>query len=217
MIRYWSFAASVLAILLASYVLVEVLDIRMLQDPESSLDAGGPVGGVVGVSLLVADAFIPVPSSLVMIALGALYGAVPAILLSLTGKVGMAAACFAVGRRGGPLMARVVPPGERRRADDLLKRRGSLAILVSRPIPLLAEATALLAGASPLGWGRAMLAALAGSAPEAVAYSLAGAIAPSFENAGLIWGSFVLVVAVFWIAGHYLQRRAGQAVEATPR
>jgi hypothetical protein len=64
---------------------------------------------------------------------------------------------------------------------------GALAVLASRPLPLLAETVAIVAGASSLRWSRAMLAAALGSLPEAVAYSLAGSIAPTFENAGVIW------------------------------
>jgi hypothetical protein len=47
--------------------------------------------------------------------------------------------------------------------------------LLSRPVSLLAETVTVLA-ASSIGWGRAMLAALAGSAPEAAVYALAGAV-----------------------------------------
>jgi len=50
----------------------------------------------------------------------------------------------------------------------LLARRGTLAIIVTRPVLLLSETTALMAGASPLGWRRVALAALAGSLPGAL-------------------------------------------------
>jgi len=52
-----------------------------------------------------------------------------------------------------------------------------LAILVTRPVPLLAETTAIVVGSSPLGWGRMALAALAGSFPGALLYALTGAVA----------------------------------------
>ncbi len=82
----------------------------------------------VGVGLLIADVLLPVPSSIVMIAHGALFGVVYGTLLSLIGGTGATLVGFALGRRGGPLLARVVSREERTRADCLLRRWGALAI-----------------------------------------------------------------------------------------
>jgi uncharacterized membrane protein YdjX (TVP38/TMEM64 family) len=209
--RYWTIAATILTLFLTTYLLVEALDVGILTDPRTSLRAAGWAGAVLGVFLLVADQFVPVASSLVMISLGALYGAPAGIALAVAGRVGMAAAGFAVGRAGGPLLERFVSADERARADALLRRWGALAVLVSRPLPLLAETVAIVAGASPLRWSRALLAAALGSLPEAVAYSLAGSIAPSLENAGLIWGSFAVVAGGFWLLGRRIERRTASA------
>jgi uncharacterized membrane protein YdjX (TVP38/TMEM64 family) len=209
--RYWMLAASVLALFLTTYLLVEALGVSLLTDPRASLHGAGWAGAALGVSLLVADEFLPVPSSLVMISLGALYGAPAGIVLSLTGRVGMAAAGFAVGRAGGPLLERLISDRERARADALLRRWGTLAVLISRPVPLVAETVAIAAGASLMRWTRVLAAAALGSLPEAVAYSLAGAIAPSFENAGLIWGSFFVIAASFWLVGRWIDRRTTPA------
>jgi uncharacterized membrane protein YdjX (TVP38/TMEM64 family) len=206
--RYWTIVGFLLALFLTSYLLIEAFDVGVLTNPRSSLRAAGWAGAVLGVALLVADQFAPVASSLVMLSLGALYGAPAGIALSLAGRVGMAAAGFAVGRAGGPLLERLVSERERARADASLARWGALAVLVSRPVPLLAETIAIMAGASPLSWSRALLAAALGSLPEAVAYALAGSIAPSLENAGLIWGSFLVIAAGFWLLGRWIDRRA---------
>ena len=217
--RYWTIAATILALFLTSYLLVDALDVGFLSDPRTSLRSAGWAGAALGVFLLVADQFLPVPSSLVMLSLGALYGAPLAIILSLAGRVGMAAAGFAVGRAGGPLLERVISKEERARADALLLRWGALAVLVSRPVPLLAETVAIVAGASAMRWSTALLAAALGSLPEAVAYSLAGSIAPSLENAGLIWGSFLLIAGAFWLLGRRIERgakRAGTPAQTSP-
>jgi uncharacterized membrane protein YdjX (TVP38/TMEM64 family) len=120
----------------------------------------------------------------------------------------MLAAGFALGRAGGRMLARVISPAELARADALLRRWGGLAVLVSRPVPLLAETVAIVAGTSGMRWSIALLAALLGSLPEAVVYSLAGSIAPSIENAGLIWGSFLVIAGAFWFLGRWIDRRA---------
>jgi uncharacterized membrane protein YdjX (TVP38/TMEM64 family) len=206
--RYWMLAATILALFLTTYLLVEALDVRLLTDPGPSLRNAGWAGAVLGVLLLVADQFLPVPSSLVMISLGALYGAPAGVALALSGRVGMAATGFAVGRAGGPVLERLVSHQERARADALLSRWGALAVLASRPVPLLGETVVIVAGASPLRWSRVMLAAALGSLPEAVAYSLAGSISPTLSSAGLIWGSFLLVACGFWLLGRWIGQRA---------
>jgi hypothetical protein len=73
--RYWALAATIFALLLTAYLLVEALDVALLADPRPQLRDGGLTGAALGVGLLVADQLIPVPSSVVMISLGALYGA----------------------------------------------------------------------------------------------------------------------------------------------
>jgi uncharacterized membrane protein YdjX (TVP38/TMEM64 family) len=156
---------------------------------------------------LVADVALPVPSSLVMIAHGALFGVVIGTLLSLVGSTGAALAGFAIGRRSGPLLARLVPVEELVQADCLLIRGGMLAIIVTRPVPLLAETTAIVVGTSRLGWERATLAALAGSLPGALLYALTGAGTARFQNGALVFGLVLLVASSFWLVGRWLESR----------
>ena len=75
--RYWTIAATILALFLTTYLLVEALDVPVLTDPRPSLRDAGWAGAALGVFLLVADQFLPIPSSLVMVSLGALYGIDP--------------------------------------------------------------------------------------------------------------------------------------------
>src|SRR5207248_1807305 len=143
--------------------------------------------------------------SLVMVAHGALFGVVMGTFLSLLGSVGAALFGFAIGRRGGTLLARVVPPEERARADRMLARWGTLAVVVTRPVPLLAETVAIMAGASPLGWGRMALAALIGSLPPALLYALTGATVANFQSTSLMFGVVLLVTGSFWLVGRLLE------------
>ncbi len=211
MIRYWAVTGLMLGLFLTLFLLVEALRIPLLTDPSPWLERGGAIAALVGVGLLVADVGLPVPSSLVMVAHGALFGAVVGTLLSLLGSVGADLAGFAIGRRGGPLLSRLVFAEERERADRLLSRWGALAILVTRPVPLLAETVVILAGASPLGWRRVALAALAGSLPGAMFYALTGALAASFQNGPLVFGLVLLVAGLFWLIGRWVGRRVGAA------
>ena len=205
--RYATLAGALRALFLTAYLLVEAVAVPVLADPAPSLERGGVAGAVVGVFLLVADALLPVASSVVMVALGALYGVPIAVALALGGRVAMAAVGFAIGRRGGPMMERLVRGEERARGERVLSRRGALAVVVSRPVPLVAETVAVLAGASRVPWGRFLLAALVGSLPEVLAYSLAGAVAASFGSAAVIWTLFIAAVGGFWLVARWLDNR----------
>ncbi|HEY8835538.1 MAG TPA: VTT domain-containing protein, partial [Chthoniobacterales bacterium] len=161
--RYFMVMGGMLAVFLALFFLVEALGVPLLVDPTPWLNQRSAWAAALGVGLLVADVLLPVPSSLVMVAHGALFGVVIGTLLSLLGSTGAAVFGFWIGRRGGRLLERLVPLRERQRADHMLERWGLLAVIVTRAIPLLAETVAIMAGASPLGWGRTALAALFGS------------------------------------------------------
>lgn len=208
--RYAGIAASVLTFFLLLYVLVEALDVGALTDPSAALNRPGVGSAAVGVGLLVADAVLPVPSSLVMLAHGALFGVLVGALLSIVGRLGSALAGFWIGRKGGRYMARLVSDDERERANALLARWGALAVLITRPVPLLAETVTVLAGASRMRWATLALAATLGSLPEAVLYAVAGSVAARFHNAALVFLAMVVVASAFWL----VLSRAGARLEA---
>lgn len=205
--RYALLTLAMMVLFLALFGLVEHLRVPLLTDPDPWLARGGWIAAALGAGLLVADVLLPVPASLVMIAHGALFGVVGGTLLSLAGALGAAAFGFALGRRGGPLLSRLVPEDERLRADALLERWGDLAVLVTRPVPILAETVAILAGASRMGWGRMSLASLAGSLPAALIYALTGATARHLDSLPLVFGLVLGVAGIFWIVGRSLRRQ----------
>jgi uncharacterized membrane protein YdjX (TVP38/TMEM64 family) len=194
-----------LALFLLLFFLVEALGVPLLADPTPWLNRAGFWAAALGVALLVADVLLPVPSSIVMVAHGALFGVVIGTLLSLLGSTGATLFGFWIGRHGEKLLDRLVPSGERERADRLLKRWGMLAIVVTRPIPLVAETVAIMAGASPLTWGRTALAALAGSLPPALLYALTGATAGRFQNTALMFLFVLLITGIFWMVGRKIR------------
>jgi uncharacterized membrane protein YdjX (TVP38/TMEM64 family) len=207
MTRYLAVVATVLALLLVGFLVAEAFDLPLLTDPTPELAQGGVAGAILAVALLAADAVLPVPASLVMVASGALYGTATGALLALGGRVLGAMAGYAIGRRGGPLVARLVPRDGRDRADGLLRRWGPLAIVVTRPVPLVAETMTILAGASSIGWARVALAALVGSVPEAVLYAGSGALTRGAGAAAGIWVLLLVLAGALWIVGRWADRR----------
>jgi uncharacterized membrane protein YdjX (TVP38/TMEM64 family) len=208
--RYWSVVAGLLALFTVLFLAVEALGVPLLTDPGPWLDADAVPAATVGVGLLVVDVVLPVPSSLVMIAHGAAFGPLIGTVLSLAGSLGAALLGFGLGRRGGAALDRLVSPGERRRADALLDRWGLLAVLVTRPVPLLAETTVILAGTSRLGWGRTALAAALGSLPAALLYALAGSVAAGLANPVAVFALVLLLAGATWGLGTLIERRGAR-------
>jgi uncharacterized membrane protein YdjX (TVP38/TMEM64 family) len=184
---YWLVTAVLVGSALALFALGDAMGSSLLTDPLPSMRAAGWLAALIGVGLLVCDVALPVPSTVVMVAHGALFGLLPGAALSVLGGVGATVLGFAIGRRGRGVVARLTTPRQRDRADRLLGRWGALAIVLTRPVPVLAETVAVLAGTSPMRWPVAALAGAAGTVIPALACAWSGATA-----AGTVDGLFVL-------------------------
>lgn len=203
-------------VFLALFGLVEALGVPLLTDPRPWLERGRPLAAAVGLFLLVGDVLLPVPASLVMVAHGALFGVALGTLLSVAGSLGASAFGFYLGRIGSPLLIRSLSPEERRKADDLLARWGLLAVVVTRPIPILAESVALLAGTTALPWPRYLLASLSGLLPASFLYAVTGATAARLDSFLLIFALVLAVAGLFWLIGRRLAPPAPAASSSPP-
>ena len=194
--RYALVAASVAGAMAVVFALVEAIGVPILTDSEP-LGTGNETlaAATIGVALLVADVFLPVPSSVIMVANGALFGVILGSALSMVGSVGAFAVGFGLGRRGTAAMARLTAEDERRRADCFFARWGVAAIILSRPVPILAETISFVAGTSVLSWRSALGSAVVGTLPVAVLYAIAGALAADFAGTGAAF-TVVVVLAV---------------------
>ncbi|MGI9022210.1 MAG: VTT domain-containing protein [Acidimicrobiales bacterium] len=213
--RYWLLPGGVIAVTLLLFGIVAVVQPAVLADPDISARDAGAAAAVLGVGLLVVDALLPVPSSVVMVALGAAFGVPLGAALSLVGSFGAFLVGFAAGRGGRSRMSRFVPEGELHRADALLDRWGLLAIVVTRPVPILAETTAAMAGASRMPLGRAALAAAAGALPGAVVYALAGSLAVDASMEIVVIVTVLVVGGLLWAVARHTPAPPANVSRAT--
>lgn len=211
MLRWWFLAVVIACLLVLMFFAANASGIMLFSDPAPVMETARPVAAVAGVLLLIVDVFLPVPSILVMIANGSLFGVVGGTILSLVGSVGAVATGFAVGRAGTRAIERFVTPKEYERAGAFLRRWGVVAIAVSRPIPVLAETVAILAGSSPLTWSQALLAGLAGSIAPSLAYAWAGESAQELGMQGVIFAGVLAMTALTFFAARHLT--PGRATE----
>ncbi|NHC15056.1 TVP38/TMEM64 family protein [Motilibacter deserti] len=187
------------AVLLVLFVAVELVRPEILTDPSPWMDEAGPVAAVVGVTLLVVDVLVPAPSSVVMTAHGALFGIPLGAALSLLGGTGATLAAFALGRRGRGAVERRVRPAERARVAALLDRYGVLALVVTRPVPIVAETVALLAGTTTMPWRRALLGGVLGNIVPALVYAVVGAQARSIAEQAVVLVLVLLLSLALWL------------------
>lgn len=171
---------------LGLFLLIGALGVPLLEHPDLSLRHDDAATAGLGVGLLIADVVAPVPSSVVMVALGALYGVIGGTLLSTVGGLGAALSGYLIGRLTGPKGRSLASPAAWARADAFFQRWGAFAILMSRPVPIVAETVAVLAGMSRARPGRVTLAALFGSLPVAAMYAFIGNAAVESSLAALL-------------------------------
>lgn len=117
-----------------------------------------------GAGLLAADVLLPIPSSIVGTMLGARLGFGAGFTAAFAGMM--------VGQSAAYLVSRAVL---RKRNDGALPAAPTLAaVFLSRPVPVLAEAVALAAGAARVSWPQFLLACGSGNAIYAGALALNG-------------------------------------------
>src|SRR5690606_17099789 len=158
--------------------------------------------------LLVADVFLPVPSSLLMVANGALVGMIPGAIATMVSSTLGGVLAFWLGRRGSPWLVEKIPAREREQAERFFARWGALAVLLTRPVPILAETFGILAGTTTMRWPRFVVALMLGNLPPAVLYAFAGATAKNPSYTIAIFLVLVGFAGIWWVIGRRISRSA---------
>jgi uncharacterized membrane protein YdjX (TVP38/TMEM64 family) len=147
---------------------------------ESWLEPPPPPGlvALATVGLLAADVLLPIPSSVVSTVAGAELGIMPGTLASWTGMTLGAAFGFLLAKTfGRPLATCLAPKDDLARLDALTRRYGAWTLVVTRALPILAEAAVLLLGATSLSWRRFWPPVALSNLGIAVVYSVLGHLA----------------------------------------
>lgn len=151
--------------------------------------------GLSGSGLLAADILLPVPSSIVGTLLGARLGFVAGGLWTLTGLM--------VGNLIGYGMGRLLPGGH---SPELPQAPTLLVVLLSRPVPVLAEAVMFVAGAEHMRLIPMLMASITGNAIYAIALAGNGAmlLPASLLGPGLLLPMALPVIA--WLLWRRLRQ-----------
>jgi uncharacterized membrane protein YdjX (TVP38/TMEM64 family) len=134
------------------------------------------------VALLATDVVLPIPSSLVSTYGGSRLGWWGGTCASWLGLTLGACLAFALARRFGPPLAhRLTGAGQLEQVRKLSINYGTALLVLTRALPILAEATVLFLGVQRLGWRRFLPPVLLSNLGIALAYSAFGDLAERHE------------------------------------
>jgi uncharacterized membrane protein YdjX (TVP38/TMEM64 family) len=158
-------------------------------------------------ALLAGDIVLPTPSSLISTACGTICGFLPGMLASW---VGMNMACllgYLMGRfASGTRVRRMMGESSMATLERISARRGSWFLIVTRPVPVLAEAAVLFAGLGQMPAASFIRMSFSANLGISIVYAWVGATAT--DASGFLW-AFLLAMGLpglLMLAHHTLRR-----------
>jgi uncharacterized membrane protein YdjX (TVP38/TMEM64 family) len=179
-----------------------------LEGSVATLRGAGRWAWAAGIGLLVADLVLPVPGTVVMSALGFLYGTVLGGLAASFGAFAAGVCGYGVGRLFGERTARRwLGDMDFEKGRMLFAKGGGWMIALSRSLPILPEVLACTAGLVRMPFGRFVPALACGSLPMGFLFAGIGAAGREAPGWALVFN--LVVPAVLWVTAKRLMRRGG--------
>jgi len=170
-------------------------------DPRLTMLENNMATAIAGILILVADVFLPVFNSMVMAINGKIFGLWGGATLSVIGSLGAVILGYLLGVGGKNWEHKLLNPKELEQANHLITKYGALALIVSRPIPMLAEALTIVAGLNGFGLKRSLFYSMIGILPVSLAFAMMG----DTTEAGVKGFVAVIVTStLFWLIGQRL-------------
>jgi uncharacterized membrane protein YdjX (TVP38/TMEM64 family) len=131
----------------------------------------------VGIVLIWADVVLPVPQTVVIAALGVIYGAVLGAALGIVGLItGGLLGYVLMLTSARRIVNRFVGPRSLHRVEGMFDRAGAWAIVLTRSLPYsIPEATVFVAGLAGMPLGKFSAALAIGSVPTGIVFAAIGA------------------------------------------
>lgn len=175
---------------------------------QSFVDGAGPWGPVVYVLAYAVLTVAFFPGSVVTVVGGVVFGAVFGTFLTVIGATIGATAAFLLGRRLGRSSVEALAGDRVATVDDWLTRRGFVAVLYTRLLPILPfNALNYIAGVTGVRTRDYVLGTVIGIVPGTFAYSSLGGNLDDVTSPQFL-GSVALVL-VLLVSGPFLARRIG--------
>lgn len=202
LVRWTAAGLILLALILAPFLLFEGQVLGLADGLFGG--RGGPAGALLALAILAlfaGDVFLPVPSSLVSVAAVALFGWAGGLLIWIGMTIGCGLGYWLGSRAGRPLAERFIGADEVARARRIAGELGPAALVLTRAVPVLAEASTVAAGLAAMPFRRFALTTGLANAGIASVYAAWGTAAGGSAGSFLmLLAGAVAVPAAGWVA-----------------
>jgi uncharacterized membrane protein YdjX (TVP38/TMEM64 family) len=148
--------------------------------------------------VLCSDIVLPVPSSIVMYLNGAVLGMFQGAVLSFVSVMVSSVIGYLIGLLSLKLFKNNKAHSK---SDELLKKTGPLAIILTRGIPILSESVTIVAGYNSYSFYQFLLWNFIGYLPVCLIYAYFGSISNSQDAFLISFGISIAISFVLWIVG----------------
>jgi len=160
-----------------------------------------------GIGLLLADLLLPIPGTIVMSALGAVYGFWLGGLVAAVGSMLAGIFGYGVGRFFDERTAKKwLGEKDFEKGHKLFSKSGPWVVAISRALPILPEVLACMAGLVRMRFGSFLLALACGSVPMGFLFAWIGTVGIEYPGWGLAFS--LGVPAVLWGTAAVLRKNA---------
>jgi uncharacterized membrane protein YdjX (TVP38/TMEM64 family) len=135
--RWWIRPLVLVAVLAAGAAVAVAVGVPPVEDVRARVDAAGWAAPVLFAAVYGALTLTPAPATVLSIGAGLLFGLTGGLAVVMAGAVAGAATAFGLSRTLGRGAVERVDSDRLRRLDALLRRRGLLAVIGVRLVPLL--------------------------------------------------------------------------------
>jgi uncharacterized membrane protein YdjX (TVP38/TMEM64 family) len=169
------------------------------------LNSAGPWAWAAGIALLIGDLALPVPGTVVISALGYIYGAFVGGLAAAAGLMLAGITGYGLGRLCGERFARRwLGECDYEKGRRLFTNGGGWVVALSRALPILPEVISCTAGLVRMPFRRFTVALACGSVPMGFLFAAIGRA--GHESPGWAFGLSLLVPGLLWLVAGRIAR-----------
>lgn len=169
------------------------------------------------ITALAADVFLPVPNGLTNTLAGSVLGWG---LASVVVWIGLTMGCiigYSIGRFAGrPLAKRLVGSDDLNSAAQFADNLGALTLIITRPVPMIAEVTTLAAGITRMPFAKFLLVTGLANIGVAIVFAGLGAAALQSGSATLAFLGAAILPAICWFGYSRFSGKSAQPVDTNP-
>lgn len=209
LVKWIAAGLMLLALILVPFLLLEEQVLEVADGLFGGSRQAGALLALAILALFAGDVFLPVPSSLVSVAAVALFGWAGGLLIWIGMTIGCGLGYWLGSRAGRPLAQLFIGGDEVARAQRIAGNLGPATLVLSRAVPVLAEAATVAAGLAAMPFGRfALVTGLANAGIALVYVAWGAAAAGSAGSFVMLFAAAIAVPALGWIALRlFTQRR----------